>query len=66
MGEFGASLFIFRPDTPTMPVAIFQLLGRPGLANYGQAMAMSVLLVVICSVSFLLLERVRTVGVGEF
>lgn len=66
MGEFGASLFIFRPDTPTMPIAIFQLLGRPGMANYGQAMAMSVLLVMVCSFSFVFLERVRTVGIGEF
>lgn len=66
MGEFGASLFIARPDTPTMPVVIFRLLGQPGAANYGQALAMSVLLMVVCAVGFILIERLRTVGMGEF
>lgn len=66
MGEFGASLFIARPDTPTMPVVIFRLLGQPGASNYGQALAMSVILMGVCAVGFLLIERVRTVGVGEF
>ena len=28
MGEFGATLFIARPDAPTMPIAIFRLLGQ--------------------------------------
>lgn len=65
MGEFGASLFIARADAPTMPVAIFRLLGQPGAANYGQAMAMSVLLVLVCSAGFVLIERTRTVGIGE-
>ncbi len=66
MGEFGATLFIARPDTPTMPVVIYRLLGQPGIANYGQAMAMSVLLVLVCAVAFVLIERVRVAGVGEF
>jgi len=66
MGEFGASLFIARPDTPTMPVAIFRLLGQPRVENYGQAMAMSTLLMAVCAVSFVLIERLRTAGVGEF
>jgi thiamine transport system permease protein len=47
MGEFGASLFIARPDTPTMPIVIFRLLGQPGVENYGQALAMSVLLMAV-------------------
>lgn len=66
MGEFGASLFVARPNTPTMPVVIFRLLGQPGALNVGQAMAMSVLLLVVCAVSFLLIERVRTTSIGEF
>ncbi len=66
MGEFGASLFVARPDTPTMPVVIFRLLGQPGSVNYGQALAMSSLLMVICGVSFVLIERLRTAGIGEF
>ena len=66
MGEFGASLFIFRPESPTMPVIIYRLLGQPGSTNYGQAMAMSVILMLVCMVSFIAIERIRTAGVGEF
>ncbi len=44
MGEFGATVFLARPETPTMPVAIFRFLGQPGALNYGQALAMSVML----------------------
>ena len=66
MGEFGASLFIARPDTPTMPLIINDLIGRPGAANYGEALAMSVLLMTVCAISFILIEKIRTVGVGEF
>lgn len=66
MGEFGASLFVARPDTPTIPIIIFRLLGQPGIANYGQAIAMSVILMVVCAISFLLIERLRTTSVGEF
>ena len=39
LGEFGATVFIARPDTPTLPVAISRFLGQPGALNYGQAMA---------------------------
>lgn len=66
MGEFGASLFVARPDTPTMPVVIFRLLGQPGSANYGQALAMSVILMTVCAISFIVLDRLRGVGAGEF
>lgn len=66
MGEFGASLFLARPDTPTMPVVIFRLFNQPGAANYGQSLAMSVILMIVCGVSFVLIERLRTTGVGEF
>lgn len=66
MGEFGASSFIARPDTPTMPLVIYRLLGQPGATNYGQAMAMSVLLMTVCAFSFVLIERLRSSGIGEF
>ena len=66
MGEFGASVFVVRPDTPTMPIVIFRLLGQPGATNYGQALAMSTLLMAVCGVSFILIERARTLGIGEF
>ncbi len=63
MGEFGATLLIARPEFPTMPVVIFRLLGQPGSLNYGQALAMSSLLMLVCAVGFLVIERFR---VGEF
>jgi thiamine transport system permease protein len=52
MGEFGASAFLTRPNTPTMPVAIFRFLGQPGAMNYGQAMAMSCILMLVTCSSF--------------
>ncbi len=66
LGEFGATVFIARADAPTLPVAVARLLGRPGELNYGQAMALSTILMVVCAVALLLLERVRTDRTGEF
>lgn len=65
MGEFGATLFIARPNTPTMPIAIFRFLGQPGPLNYGQALAMSTILMAVCAIGFLVIERFR-VGNSEF
>lgn len=59
LGEFGATVFIARPDHPTLPVAVARLLGRPGDLNYGQAMALSTILMVVCAVALLVLERLR-------
>lgn len=66
MGEFGASLFLSRPDFPTMPVAIYRFLGQPGSLNYGQALAMSCLLMLVCALGFLAIERFRLGDEGEF
>ncbi|NEY34777.1 ABC transporter permease subunit [Streptomyces sp. PRKS01-65] len=66
LGEFGATVFIARPDNPTLPVAVARLLGRPGETNYGQAMALSTILMVVCAVALLVLERLRTDRTGEF
>jgi thiamine transport system permease protein len=52
LGEFGASSFLARPHTPTMPVAIFRFLSQPGAMNYGQAMAMSSILMAATCLSF--------------
>ncbi|MFG3509892.1 ABC transporter permease [Streptomyces sp. NPDC047821] len=65
LGEFGATVFIARPDNPTLPVAVARLLGRPGDLNYGQAMALSTILMVVCAVALLLLERIRVDRAGE-
>jgi len=66
MGEFGATLLISRPQYPTMPVVIYRLLGQPGALNYGQALAMSTLLMLVCAVAFVLIERFRVGEVGGF
>jgi thiamine transport system permease protein len=57
LGEFGASLLIARPEYPTMPLVISDLLGRPGATNYGQAMAMSTLLMAVTLASVLVIEK---------
>ncbi|MER6391428.1 iron ABC transporter permease [Streptomyces sp. NPDC001523] len=59
LGEFGATVFIARADSPTLPVAVARLLGRAGELNYGQAMALSTILMLVCAVSLLVLERLR-------
>ncbi|QNP65561.1 ABC transporter permease [Streptomyces genisteinicus] len=59
LGEFGATVFIARPDNPTLPVAVARLLGRPGELNYGQAMALSTVLMAVCAAALLALERIR-------
>ncbi|WP_407288057.1 ABC transporter permease [Streptomyces sp. BP-8] len=66
LGEFGATVFIARPDQPTLPVAVARLLGRAGELNYGQAMALSTILMVVCAGALLVLERARTDHSGEF
>ncbi len=66
LGEFGATVFVARPQRPTMPLAIYRFLGQPGTNNYGQAMAMSSLLMVVSAVAFMALERVRFGQAGEF
>jgi thiamine transport system permease protein len=62
LGEFGATLLIVRPDTPTMPMVIYRFLGQPGLLNYGQALAMSTILMAVCTAALLLIERFRLPG----
>lgn len=66
LGEFGATLLISRPEYPTIPVAIERFLSQPGGLNYGQAVAMATLLMVLTLTSILLLERVRLPNSGEF
>jgi thiamine transport system permease protein len=57
VGEFGATSFIARPATATIPVAIFRLLSRPG--TFGEAMALSVVLMSITAVAALGIEAIR-------
>ena len=57
LGEFGATLFIVRPETTTVPVAIYRFLGRPGATNLDQAMALAAILMVITGLVALIGER---------
>ncbi|MCA9938713.1 MAG: iron ABC transporter permease [Anaerolineales bacterium] len=68
MGEFGATSFIARPNSGylTLPIAIERYLSQPGALNFGQALAMSTLLMLVCTVGFLAIERFRYADVGEF
>lgn len=66
LGEFGATAFIARPERPTLPIAIFRLLSRPGEANFGQAMALSVILMAIVAGAVLLIDRFRLPGTADF
>lgn len=66
LGEFGATLLISRPDYPTIPVAIERFLSQPGGLNYGQAMAMATVLMLLTTASILFIEKVRLPGAGEF
>jgi thiamine transport system permease protein len=59
LGEFGATSFLARPDYPTLPVAIYRFISLPGALNYGQALAMSTLLMVVCGLGIFLIERLN-------
>jgi thiamine transport system permease protein len=66
LGEFGATALISRPEYPTIPIAIYRFLSQPGGLNYGQAMAMATLLMVLAGAGIFLIERSRLPGAGEF
>lgn len=65
LGEFGATLLLARPEAPTLPVMVFRFLGQPGALNYGQALALATILMLVTALGFLVLERLRPPG-GEF
>jgi thiamine transport system permease protein len=66
LGEFGATVFLARADRPTLPVAIFRFLGRPGELNVSQAYALAVILMAVAAVSLVLVQRVGRRGAGWF
>jgi thiamine transport system permease protein len=66
LGEFGATSFLARDTSPTLPVVIFRLIGNPGEMNYGMALAASVVLAAATAVVMLAVERLRVPGTGAF
>jgi thiamine transport system permease protein len=66
LGEFGATAMIGRPEYPTIPVAIYRFLSQPGGMNYGQALALSTILMLVTAGGMLLIEQFRIADVAEF
>jgi len=66
LGEFGATALISRPEYPTMPIMIYRFITQPGALNYGQALALSSILMLITSLGMLFIERFRIADIGEF
>lgn len=66
LGEFGATTFLARPEYPTLPVAIYRFLSQPGALNYGQALAMSTLLMLLTAAGIVLMERLKLPGQENF
>lgn len=66
IGEFGATAMISRPEFPTIPVLIYRLLSQPGAMNYGQAVALSTILMLVTGAGMLAIEKLRVAEIGEF
>ena len=66
LGEFGATALIARPEYPTLPVAIYRFLSQPGAMNYGQALALSTILMLITAAGMFAMEHFRVAEIGEF
>lgn len=66
LGEFGATSFLARPDTPTLPVVIYQLISRPGADNFGMALAASMVLALVTVTVMGVVERLRIGSMGAF
>ncbi len=58
IGEFGASSFLANGSQATIPTLLFRLISRPGDQNYGMAMAVSAILIVLSAVVVYLVSRV--------
>jgi thiamine transport system permease protein len=56
LGEFGATRFVARPESVTLPVVIGRLISRPGPVNSGMALAAGVILAAGCAAVVLLVE----------
>ncbi len=66
LGEFGATSFLARDDSPTLPVVIYRLIGHPGAANFGMAMAASVVLATTTAAVMFAVQRLRVGSMGAF
>jgi len=62
LGEFGAASFLSSVQRPTVPIAIYRYISMPGSTNYGQALAMSTLLMLVCIGGVFLIEKIKLPG----
>ncbi|MFM7537625.1 MAG: ABC transporter permease [Acidimicrobiales bacterium] len=60
LGEFGATSFLSRRDSTTVPVAIGQLLGRPGSANATAAYVLALVLALAVAAIMVVVDRFRS------
>ena len=61
IGEFGATSFLTRRESETMPIAISRLLGRPGDTNQLTGYTFATLLIVVCAATVAVIDRDRAV-----
>jgi thiamine transport system permease protein len=66
LGEFGATSFVARPNTATLPVMIFRLLSRPGAGSFAMAMALAVILAAMTAAIVLWIDRAQFGEIGAF
>lgn len=66
LGEFGATALIARPEYPTIPIMIYRFISQPGALNYGQALALSTILMSVTALGMIAIERFRIAEIGEF
>jgi thiamine transport system permease protein len=66
LGEFGATALVGRPEYPTVPVMIYRFISQPGAMNYGQALALSTILMLATALGMMLIERARIAEISEF
>ncbi|APU18907.1 ABC transporter permease [Actinoalloteichus sp. GBA129-24] len=70
LGEFGATSFLVRAETMTLPVAVARLISRPGELNTMTAYAACTLLILVTAAMVAIVERIRIAGgpnaLGEF
>jgi len=65
LGEFGATSFLARPEAPTLPVLVYQLVSRPGADQLTTGLAASVILAVLTAGVMVAVERLHVSSLGS-
>lgn len=65
IGEFSATSFLVLQREPTLPVMIYQLVGRAGAADQGMGYAGTVVLCAITAVVMLCVEMVTSTNAQQ-